>query len=191
MAIDADGHPFAYHPDNSGLDDLKHAGYQGNWWGIATHDASASGEPIIQKADDPAPGYFVSTTSLINPDYNFDNPLRYVDAAAFPYFVLPEKFKPAISLGDIAWIYNKQNKLSAFAVFADAGPDVGEGSMFLASTLGINNDPRYGGIDRGILYYIFDGSGKVKGWPIDQSEINKRGENLMKDIDQSKLIALL
>ena len=102
VAIDADGHPFAYHPDNSGLDDLKHAGYHGNWWGIATDDASASGEPIIQKADDPAPGYFVSTTSLINPHYNFDNPRRYVDAAAFPYFVLPEKFKPAISLGDIA-----------------------------------------------------------------------------------------
>ena len=63
--------------------------------------------------------------------------------------------------------------------------------MFLASTLGINNDPRYGGIERGILYYIFDGSGKGKGWPIDLSEINKRGKNLMKDIDQSELIAIL
>ena len=49
MAIDADGSPRAYHPDNTGLDDLKHGGYPGNWWGIATSNELTTGEPLSTK----------------------------------------------------------------------------------------------------------------------------------------------
>ena len=35
MTIDADGAPNAYHPDNTGLDDLRNAGAPGNWEGLA------------------------------------------------------------------------------------------------------------------------------------------------------------
>jgi hypothetical protein len=190
MAIDADGSPRAYHPDNTGLDDLKHGGYPGNWWGVATSNELSGGEPLVQKISDPAPGYYVSTTSLIDARYAYQNPLRYVNAEEIPYFVLPDHFSPAIRLGDIAWIYNTHNGLNSFAVFADVGPDVGEGSMCLAKKLGIGNDPRYGGINAGILYFIFDGSGSGNGQHVTENQMTETGNKLLDPFLASELIAL-
>jgi hypothetical protein len=190
MAIDADGCPRAYHPDNTGLDDLKHGGYEGNWWGIATQDGSAGGKPIIQKDGDPAPGHYVSATSLINSNYPIQDTRRYVDAASIPYFVLPERFLERVKLGDLAWIYNTKNKKSCFAIFADVGPDVGEGSIYLAGQIGVDNDPRYGGVGDGIMYFIFNGSGKGNGFHLTKKEIKENGQKLLKDIPATELVAL-
>jgi hypothetical protein len=190
MAIDADGSPRAYHPDNTGFDDLKHGGYPGNWWGVATSNELSTGEPLIQKSSDPAPGYYVSTTSLIDARYEYQNPLRYVNAEKIPYFVLPDHFSPAIRLGDIAWIYNTHNGLHSFAIFADVGPDVGEGSMYLAEKLGINNHPRYGGVSSGILYFIFDGSGSGNGQHVTENQMTETGNKLLDPFLGAELIAL-
>lgn len=190
MAIDADGSPRAYHPDNTGLDDLKHGGYPGNWWGVATTNELTTGEPLVQKATDPAPGFYVSTTSLIDEQYAYQNPLRYVNAENIPYFVLPDHFSPNIRLGDIAWIYNTHNGLNSFAVFADVGPDVGEGSIHLAKKLGIDHDPRYGGVSSGILYFIFEGSGIGNGQRVTESQIIETGNRLSDDLLVPELIAL-
>lgn len=190
MAIDADGSPWAYHPDNTGLDDLKHGGYPGNWWGVATSNELPSGEPLIQGSSDPAPGYYVSTTSLIDSQYEHSNPLRYVNAEAIPYFVLPDHFSETIQLGDIAWIHNTHNGRSSFAVFADVGPDVGEGSMCLAGKLGIDNDPRYGGINSGILYFIFEGSGNGNGQHVTENEMFEKGRKLLDHLFVPELITL-
>ena len=190
MAIDADGSPQAYHPDNTGIDDLKHGGYPGNWWGVATSNELTTGEPLIQKSSDPFPGYYVSTTSLVDERFEYQNPLRYVNAEQIPYFVLPDHFSPAIRLGDIAWIYNTHNGLHSFAVFADVGPDVGEGSMCLAKKLGIDNDPRYGGVNAGILYFIFEGSGNGNGRHVTESQMIEKGNNLSGQLSVTELIAL-
>jgi hypothetical protein len=54
MTIDADGSPHAYHPDNTGLDNNSNAkNAKGEWVGVVT----VAGQPVIQGADDPAPGY--------------------------------------------------------------------------------------------------------------------------------------
>ena len=185
MAIDADGSPRAYHPDNTGLDDLKHGGYPGNWWGIATSNELTTGEPLLQKLSDPFPGFYVSTTSLIDERFEYNNPLRYVNAEEIPYFVLPDHFSPTIRLGDIAWIYNLHNALHSFAVFADVGPDVGEGSMCLAKKLGIDNDPRYGGISSGILYFIFEGSGNGNGQHITENQMTETGNKILDQLFSS------
>ena len=190
MAIDADGSPRAYHPENTGLDDLKHGGYPGNWWGVATSNELATGEPLVQMASDPAPGFYVSTTSLIDERFEYQNPLRYVNAEEIPYFVLPDHFSPAIKLGDIAWIYNTHNELHSFAVFADVGPDVGEGSIYLAKKLGINHDPRYGGIDSGILYFIFEGSGNGNGHHVNENQMIEKGNKILNQFSNPELIAL-
>jgi Fungal chitosanase of glycosyl hydrolase group 75 len=190
MAIDADGSPRAYHPENTGLDDLKHGGLPGNWWGIATTNELTTGEPLVQKTSDPAPGFYVSTTSLIDERYQYQNPLRYVNAEEIPYFVLPDHFSPTIQLGDIAWLHNTHNGLNSFAVFADVGPDVGEGSMYLAKKLGIDNHPRYGGIDSGILYFIFDGSGIGNGHHINENQMNETGNKILDQFSITELIAL-
>ena len=187
MAIDADGHPFAYHPENTGLDDLVHAGYPGNWWGIATDDASTAGNPVIQQVQDPAPGYYITTTSLVDHRFSYHDTRRYADAATVPYFVLPDRFKDTIALGAIAWIYNQLNGRSRFAIFADVGPDIGEGSMCLAAQLGIDNNPRSGGVDDGILYFIFDASGHGNGVQLDDGQIQELGEQLMQGIDRTSL----
>jgi hypothetical protein len=190
MAIDADGSPRAYHPDNTGIDDLKHGGYPGNWWGVATSNELSTGAPLLQHASDPAPGFYVSTTSLIDVRYAYQNPLRYVNAEEIPYFVLPDHFSPTIQLGDIAWIYNTHNGVHSFAVFADVGPDVGEGSIHLAKMLGIDNDPRYGGINSGILYFIFDGSGIGNGHHVTENQMIEIGNKILQSFSVPELIAL-
>ena len=190
MAIDADGCPTAYHPDNTGLDDLKHGGYPGNWWGVATSNEETTGEPLIQTAGDPAPGFYVSTTSLIDSRYAYNNPMRYVNAEKIPYFVLPDHFSPGIQLGDIAWIFNTHNGKSSFAIFADVGPDVGEGSMRLAEKTGVDNHPRYGGIPAGILYFIAEGSGKGNGHHLSERQIKETGERVFAGLHISEMVEL-
>src|ERR1700687_2254072 len=65
LAVDADGAYRAYHPaDRLGLDAIVHAGYLGNWWALATDTGETNGRPVLQQRSDPAPGYYVSMTSL-------------------------------------------------------------------------------------------------------------------------------
>ncbi len=181
MAIDADGSPRAYHPQNKGLDNLAYAGSEGNWWALVTDNGQKDGNPLIQGKGDPYPGYYISTTSLNDRRYALENPRRYVDSEKIPYFVLPPEIIDitGTELGDIAYVYNQKTGKGCFAIFADTGPQnkIGEGSMYLAAQLGIPNDPRSGGQDEGILYLVFPFSGNRQ--PRSIEEINKIGANLM------------
>jgi len=165
LAIDADGSPHAYNPQNTGLDDLSHAGRPGNWWGIVTRNGKPSGRPVIQKRSDPAPGYYVSQTSLS--DYNkspFD-PAAYVNSETIPYIVLPTTKSFGAVLGDFAVVYNLKNKRFAYAIYADQDVGLGEGSIALAKRLGIKSSPRTGGTgsNENLLYLVFPKSGKGDG----------------------------
>ena len=79
------------------------------------------------------------------------------------YFVIPlpsSKFSYSsngIKPGSVAAIiYN--NKV-VYAVFADEGPSniIGEASYATARDLGINPDPKNGGVDSGVTYIVFPG----------------------------------
>jgi hypothetical protein len=70
------------------------------------------------------------------------------------------------------------------------GPDVGEGSMCLAKKLGIDNDPRHGGIGSGILYFIFDGSGAGNGQHVNEDQMIEKGSKLLNEFSVPELIAL-
>jgi hypothetical protein len=162
MTIDADGAYHAYHPDNvSGLDNLQNAkDKNGNFVGVLLGSA---GKPVVQKAGDPAPGFFVSSTSLADATIkDKGNPLRYVNSETVPYFVLPgaEPMRNRVTLGDFGVVFNGKNGKHCFATYADVGPSkkLGEGSIALAKALGINSSPRHGGTDGGILYVVFPGS---------------------------------
>src|ERR1700722_12557082 len=63
MAIDADGAPNAYNADGTGLDDLENAGHPGHWDGIL---ADQLGNPLVQGASDPFPGFYISCTALFD-----------------------------------------------------------------------------------------------------------------------------
>ena len=167
MAVDADGAYRAYHPNNRiGLDSIEHAGHPGDWWALATDTGSPKGRPVVQGKNDPAPGFYVSMTSLFDGSIADErNPLRFVDALSIPYVVLPpEGFKHA-KLGDFATVVNLQNGKVAAAIVADESAlelPMEEGSIALARALGIPSNPRNGGIEKGVGYVIYPSSGNGK-----------------------------
>jgi hypothetical protein len=156
MSIDADGAPRAYSPTpEEGLDALEHAGSPEHWDGIATTE---DGEPVVQGPDDPAPGYYVSTTALEDHSYPPENQKRYVDASVVPYIALP-KTEDGPRLGDYALVLNTRTRKASPAIFADISDVPGEGSIALAERLDVNPDARRGGTDQGIVYVVFKNSG--------------------------------
>jgi Fungal chitosanase of glycosyl hydrolase group 75 len=175
--IDADGAYHAYHPkpDSSlGLDYLGNAGTPGNWWALVTNNGQPSGTPLIQKATDPAPGFYISTTSLEDTSLPASNPRRYVDSESINFIVLPGGLGLNQKLGDFAVVINPKNSKVGFAVYADAGPrnKIGEGSIALAKALGVPNNPKNGGVGHGIVWIVFPGS--KTGWPLTQAQINQQ-----------------
>lgn len=170
MTIDADGAPNAYHPNNEGIDFLNNAGRPGNWWALVTDNGRSNGNPIIQKATDPFPGFYISTTALVDGNFAVQDPLRYVDATKIPYIVLPGNSlirTTGVKKGDFAVVYYKQTNKLSFAIYADVGPKnkLGEGSVKLAQNLG--HDPFVRGkvqksITNDVFYLIFPSSGNGK-----------------------------
>jgi hypothetical protein len=176
FAVDADGAYRAYHPNNRlGLDSIDHAGYPGNWWALATDTGNPNGRPVIQGSNDPAPGFYVSMTSLYDSSVADEhNPRRFVDAATIPYVVLPPKGFVHAKLGDFAAVLNLKNGKIAGAIVADESAPrlpMGEGSMALAQMLGIDSNPRTGGIESGVAWIIFPHSGN--GEPRSSGDIAK------------------
>jgi hypothetical protein len=199
MLIDADGAPHAFHPDDkSGLDSLINVrDGHGNWVGVVTDN---NGQPVIQTAGDPAPGFYVSITALEDPSRDRKDPQRYVNSEAVNYIVIPGGLQAKVNgqgakLGDFAAIIRPETGTFAYAIVADIGPRrrIGEGSIALAKALGIPSnlkdpDPKKrAGVDHGIVYIVFAGSGK--GRPLPQEEINQQGAKLFSQwggMDQAK-----
>jgi hypothetical protein len=179
MMIDADGGYHTYQPDGrSGLDFLGNAGKPGNWWALVTDSGKPDGNPIVQPADDPAPGFYVSTTSLEDTARAHKDPRRYVNAEGLNFIVLPGRLNLAAKLGNFAVVIRPETGAYANAVYADVGPanKIGEASIALAGALGIPSSPKIGGVGHGIFYVVFPGS--AKGWPLSQTEIDQNGAAL-------------
>jgi hypothetical protein len=158
---------------------LSNAGAPGRWNGIITDKA---GDPLLQRAGDPYPGYYISCTSLSDETKHFSDPTKYVDASKIPYVALPREIadRGGARLGDFAFVMNLQNRYSSFAIYADIGT-LGEGSIALANALAISPDARRGGQSDGILYVLFPGSGNLR--PRTLSEIQREGKKLLSDWD--------
>ncbi|MCF0049006.1 glycoside hydrolase family 75 protein [Dyadobacter sp. LJ53] len=112
-----------------------------------TNTGKKDGTPIVQTAQDPAPGYYSSPTSLADKTKKIQDPNRYVDSQEIPYIAIPSKFSTQFKLGDIALVVNKKNNLKCYTIFADVGPSnkIGEGSINLAKELQISGNPKTGG----------------------------------------------
>lgn len=182
LAIDADGSPQAYHPNSAlGLDRLSNAGRFGNWWGLATNSGKPSGQPLVQRRCDPAPGFYISTTALQDYSRAVNDPRRYVNASEVPFVVLPPGLRGELRIGDFALVINKTNGRRVGAIAADIGPadEIGEGSIALADALGIPSDPRTGGATGGIMTFVFADSRTTPAWPHTLTEINARVAGLV------------
>lgn len=148
MNVDADGAPKCYHPTNDALalDDLE--------------NATSNSKRFIQGQNGvgPAPGFFVSQTSLLFRSQDGNRCDNFVDAVEIPYLVFPNQWHD-VGLGDCGMIYNTQNGQITHAIFADTNPRVGEASVKSARNLGRNNATPRNGIDEAIfIYLIFPGS---------------------------------
>lgn len=180
LAVDGDGHPECYHPKSSppGLDWLANAGQKGNWWGIAT---DSTGNPYIQKASDPAPGFYVSTTALQDGAFSASDPRKYVHSGKTPFIVLPSKpkFSDKQTLGDLAMCFNNATSNWSWAIYADIGPSnqIGEGSMALAEALGLSDSPKTGGTSKEDIAMIYFPGSRI-GWPRLPEELRNKAREL-------------
>jgi Fungal chitosanase of glycosyl hydrolase group 75 len=184
MSIDADGSPHAYHKDNSiALDYLANAGKTGNWWALATDNGKRTGTPLVQTATDPAPGYYISMTALLDKTKKYSDPRRYVDSETIPYIAMPPGFSTEFKLGDIALVVNRKNNKRCYAIFADVGPKnaIGEGSIALAQQLGINGNPKKGGASGDVVYIFLKNSGTGK--VLASEEIEKIGKSKLTEAE--------
>jgi hypothetical protein len=188
MAVDADGAPNAYHPDDKGLDRLANAGFPGgNWTSILVADPTNSTQPFTQKSG-PFVGFFLSRTTLEDRTRPATDAARYVDATQVPYFVFPSAFHRLAgtgTLGDLGIAMNLTSGETTPFVVADIGPAqaaLGEVSIRLAEKLGGRNvSPRTGaGIPRGeFLYVVFPGSRRQPAWPVPAAEMDRATSDLL------------
>lgn len=174
MEIDADGAYRAYNADNHlGLDYLANGGEPGNWWALVTDNGKPSGNPVIQKEGDPAPGFYISTTTLEDKAKSVTDPLRYVDSESIPYIVLPGNQTFGAKLSDLCIVYNVAKQKICGGVFADTGPrnKIGEASIAMANGVGVIGNPKNGGQESGLVYVVFPGSSV--GWPLTADAIQQ------------------
>lgn len=111
-AIDFDGDPHAYAPENSGLatsDFLANAGRPGNWWGIKTDNGERNGNPIVG-----SDGYYISQTSLQIGG-------QALNAQSVPFVALPRGFAGA-KLGDYVLLVNNETGQKCWAIYGDVSP---------------------------------------------------------------------
>jgi hypothetical protein len=190
MAIDADGAPNAYHPQDVGIDALANAGYpSGNWQSIIVPDPKKPAQPYTQP-DGPFKGYFVSMTTLKDKSLPITATARYVDATTVPYLVFPSTFwkiKGTGDFGDFAVARSLENSTETSAIVADAAGDkpLGEVSIKFAETLSNKKvNPRNGaGMPTGkFVVIVFPKSKKTPAWPVSNSDIQVRTSELLTSI---------
>jgi hypothetical protein len=177
FAVDADGSPRAYGPNNTGLDWTADAGSPGDWYGVV----ASNDQPVLQGPNDPYPGMYISTTALQDHSKNERDPARYVDSEKINYVSIASDLvkKYGIAMGDLAAVYYRNTNTLCSAVCADVGPRTkyGEGSIALASQLGMNTSPKHGGCDDNVVTIIFLKS--HSSWPLTDDIIVELVQSLL------------
>ncbi len=189
MDIDADGSPHAYEPNNQGLDVNIDAKDGSEWVGVAT---DSHGNPVIQGPDDPAPGYYISTTSLEDTSQPTDSTKRYLDSETVPYIVIPHSHDSVgWELGDLATVIRLKDGAYVHAIVGDIGPKskFGEASIAVAKALGVNPSARVGGDQENHFgYLIYNGSAASPAWPRSSADINESADALYKKTVSQSMI---
>lgn len=184
MAVDADGAPNAYHPQNTGIDALANAGFpNGGWRSVLVVDPEDASRPFVQP-DGEFAGFFVAKTTLQDRALPETDPHRYVDSRLVPYLVFPGAFHAIIgtgTFGDVGAALNLDNDKESPLIVADAGPrnaPLREVSIRLAENLGGQNvNPRNGsGMPRGrFAYVVLPKSKSAPPWPVSAEDLRRRG----------------
>jgi len=174
FAVDADGSPHAYAMPGSGLHGLDHidnAGKPGDYWGVVTN---AGGCPVVQSDNDPAPGYCVSTTALVDHRYADRDPRRYVDSETVPYVSVPRDLtgQRGVRVGDVAIAIYKGVAIGAIVADVSPAGHFGEGSIALAEALQLPSSPRSGGVAFGVTWLVWPYSHASPAWPRSVADVH-------------------
>ncbi|MGZ3416325.1 MAG: glycoside hydrolase family 75 protein [Polyangiales bacterium] len=126
-----------------------------------------------------------STDPWFQPQTSFtDSTGAYLDASTLPYVVIPlpstrfsytsANIRPGAV---VAVIYGGK---VVYGVFGDEGPSdiIGEASYAMAASLGIDSNPKTGGIDSGVTYIVFTGAAAVPTRIEDHAEATALGQSL-------------
>src|ERR1051326_9093779 len=141
MSVDVDGAPTSYGPDDKKALDFElnaHVGAKRSG-AIVGYLTDEHGKHIIQGANDPAPGFYISTTAyhdIKNPNKN--DPRLYVNASEINYTVLATSAKnKGVETGDFCVVHAIKKNTTVFAIVGDTGHSSGaEGSLALLQRLG-------------------------------------------------------
>jgi hypothetical protein len=191
MAIDADGAPNAYNPQNTGIDANANAGFpNGGWKSVIVADPAHPNKPFVQPSGE-FQGFFVSKTTLEDSTLQITDPKRYVDSRKIPYLVFPGAFHQKLgtgTFGDFGAAFNLKNNKKSPLIVADMGAtnhDLGEVSIKLAENLGGQNvNPRTGGGMPGgkIIYVVFPRTKLTPKWRVSSEQIQQKSDELLASI---------
>jgi len=190
MAIDVDGAPNSYGPDNSkALDNELNAHVGASKSGeIVGYLTNANGKAIQQGPNDPCPGFFISKTAYSDKNNaTKTDPRRYVNAAEINYTLHAKVAKNAgVELGDFCVVHSLRTNQTVFAIVGDAGNSSGaEGSLALLQRLGyaVKNGKSGGEDDRNIVVRYFAGSNQQQKFFFHQAELDAAAGKLNLDTD--------
>ena len=195
MAVDVDGAPNAYGPDNKlALDDElnAHVGAKpgGRIVGYLTKNNDGR-TPIVQGPRDPFPGFYISTSAYEDrQNAQVIDPRRYVNAAEINYTLLAAAARTAgVRLGDFCTVHSLRTRFTVYAIVGDSGNSRGaEGSLALLQRLGYDlKDGKSGGEDDArIVVRYFALTNPEKLFFFLQSDLETRARALDLDIDFSR-----
>lgn len=192
MAVDVDGAPTAYGPDNrKALDYELNAHVNAKKSGaIVGYRTDQHHKPIVQTSTDPAPGFYISETAYtdIN-NANKNDPRRYVNAAEINYTVLAKAAaSKGVRTGDICVVHAIKKNKTVFAIVGDTGHANGaEGSLALLQRLGFNvkNGKSVPAPITDIVVRYFAGSNPSRQFFFTQADLDAFADALHLDADFS------
>ena len=192
MSVDVDGAPTSYGPDNKKALDFElnaHVGAKKSGK-IVGYLIDKNGKPIIQGENDPAPGFYISTTSYFdinNP--NKTDPRRYVNASEINYTVLATSAKnKGVETGDFCVVHAVKKNTTVFAIVGDTGHSSGaEGSLALLQRLGfrVKSGKSVEEEITDVVVRYFANSNPSKQFFFNQSDLDTAAEALDLDTDFS------
>jgi peptidoglycan hydrolase-like protein with peptidoglycan-binding domain len=196
MAVDVDGAPNSYGPDDSKALDYELNAHAGSppkksnpIVGYLTKNDDGR-TPVVQGAGDPFPGFYVSTTGYADRNNNrATDPRRYVNAAEINYTLHARAARAAgVELGDFSVVHSLRTRRSVYAIVGDSGNSSGaEGSLALLQRLGyhVTNGKAGGEDDRNIVVRYFADTNRQKRFFFHQSELDAAAAALNLDTDFS------